>query len=68
MYNQSPSNDLIYYGDSFENSDKVDITKCFCAPCDDCKAGSSCSYCFGCPTCDPDHFYHEGDLNDNYEH
>lgn len=27
MYNQSPSNDLIYYGDSFENSDKVDITK-----------------------------------------
>ena len=27
MYNQSPSNDLTYYGDSFENSDKVDITK-----------------------------------------
>lgn len=27
MYNQSPSNDLVYYGDSFENSDKIDITK-----------------------------------------
>ena len=27
MYNQSPSNDLVYYGDSFENSDKIDVTK-----------------------------------------
>jgi len=27
MYNQSPSNDLIYYGDSFENYDKIDVTQ-----------------------------------------
>lgn len=27
MYNRSPSDDLIYYGDSFDNADKVDITK-----------------------------------------
>lgn len=27
MYNRSPSDDLVYYGDSFENADKVDITK-----------------------------------------
>lgn len=27
MYNRSPSDDLIYYGDSFENADKIDITK-----------------------------------------
>lgn len=27
MYNRSPSDDLVYYGDSFENADKIDITK-----------------------------------------
>jgi len=26
MYNKSPSDDLVYFGDSFENADKVDIS------------------------------------------
>jgi hypothetical protein len=27
MYSKSPSNDLVYYGDTFDNMDKVDISK-----------------------------------------
>ena len=26
MYNRSPSDDLVYFGDSFDNADKVDVT------------------------------------------